>query len=578
MNIDIVRASEADSLLEDDEFRVDWKKLCRECSWATSFQDPDFACTWYRIYRSRFEPVLVLSRGQEGMLEGLIPLAISTVDGRLVVAGDLQAEYQVWICSSRLGDQFIRQTVQRLQSEFPTAVLTLRYLPPGTPTSWLASAEAKRNCRLISHRRPLLELGDASETVKSLNKKSNKSRLNRLEKVGTLEFKRIVDAKELEEHLNDIIHCYDLRQAVVHGVAPFRDDDLKKRFHLAMMRFPGLLHATVLKLGNQFGAAHLGVCGAKEVQLGIIAHNPLLSKHSPGKFHILFLAQMLVGEGYKRLDLTPGGDPYKERFANSFDDVHALTVFFSPKQRMKDLIRTGLGKIARTSLQPVGIEPEDLKSLGSNLKRIFTMDFLGRSVQSARQWIGRRREMRIYSHDATSGQGLSGPVLVRNNALDDLLRHQPAGGFPSSRQFLSTVLYRIESGARIYSCSEDNRLLSFGWLVERQEKFLVSEVGQELVLPPNSACLFDFFASPQAQQRELLTPIVWAMLRDVAGMSGVSRTFIVASADDTPLRQAIEEVGFAYECSMFEEVVFGRSTRWSVLTSSSRTSLSWRTV
>ena len=62
--------------------------------------------------------------------------------------------------------------------------------------------------------------------------------------------------------------------------------------------------------------------------LGILTHSPMLARHSPGKLHLLRLAEHLLGEGTDVLDLTPGRDPWKERFANEHDNV-AEVVFHS---------------------------------------------------------------------------------------------------------------------------------------------------------------------------------------------------------------------------------------------------------
>jgi len=426
------------------------------------------------------------------------------------------------------------------------------------------------------HRRPLLRFEGDNETIKSLNKKSNKSRLNRLEKVGALEFKRISDPKEFEEVVNDIIQYYDFRQAAVHSVAPFGDDDLKKPFHLAMMKVPGLLHATVLKAGNQFCAAHLGVCGNTEVQLGIITHNPLLAKHSPGKFHILFLAQMLIGEGYKQLDLTPGGDPYKDRFANGFDEVHTLTVFFSQRQRTKEAIRAGFTRAVKTGFKTVGIEPEHIKSLGNKIKGIRAAHTPATLLRHASQWIDRRREMRIYSYSPTNVPDFGGLQLIRCNAPEELLRYRPAEGRQSRHQFLSTALHRIENGLRVYTYSEDGHLLCYGWLSEGEEKLFLNEVRQEFRLPPKSVCLFDFWMSPQARGQELYTQFLQTVLQDLAHVPGTVKISVLA--DNIPLRNAIEDVGFAYECSLFEQVRLGWARRWSCLPDSSDTNSSFRTI
>ena len=158
-------------VLDNDGFRREWLRLCERCSWATAFQGPGFGCAWYSSYRSQFDPVLVLSRNEDGQINGILALAVSSEDRRLVVVGAGQAEYQAWVCPSDLGDTFARHAIQSLRQMFPRAGLTFRYLPPGTPIAWLAAPEAKQVCRLEVHRRPLLRFGDGEEIARSLKKK-----------------------------------------------------------------------------------------------------------------------------------------------------------------------------------------------------------------------------------------------------------------------------------------------------------------------------------------------------------------------------------------------------------------------
>ena len=97
MQSEVVSGSEAGELLAQQQFREDWQKLSDECPWATSFQGPDFAVAWYQCYQDRFTPLLLLSRDEDGRLTGLLTLAVGASDGAVVVAGDVQAEYQAWI-------------------------------------------------------------------------------------------------------------------------------------------------------------------------------------------------------------------------------------------------------------------------------------------------------------------------------------------------------------------------------------------------------------------------------------------------------------------------------------------------
>ncbi len=562
MNIKIVRAVEAESLLADPKFKAEWSRLRDECSWATLFQGPEFATVWYQVYRSRYEPVLILSHDIKGTLNGLMPLAVSCDNGGLVVAGGWQAEYQAWLCWPALGQTFAWHALRSLRPLFPNAVLRFQYVPPGTPTDWVRTTDAGRLCTLTSHRRPLMRLAADEDVKKYFKNKTTRNQLNRLKTLGTLQFSRITDCGEFETLLDDIIVHYDFRHAAVHGLAPFRDDPLKKPFHLALMKVPGLLHATALKFGDEFGAAHIGVCENKEVHLGIIAHNACCAQYSPGKFHILFLAQLLRGEGVEQLDLTPGGDAYKDRFANRFDEVSSLTVHFSRTQRIVENVRVGLAATAKRSLRSIRVEPTRIKSFGQRLRRINAIRTPATAFRMIREWVIRNREMRIYSYDAVKVPGCIDSEIIRCNALDDLLCFKPVDAWQSGQQFLSTSLHRIENGMRVYTAADNGCLLHYGWLIERQKNSYMSEVGQEFSFPPNSACLFDFFTCPHSRGRGLYTLSLRTMLQDAARISGTDKIFIAVLADNVPSRHVIEKVGFTYECSLFEQIHLGMARRW----------------
>lgn len=45
MKTEIVRGVEADSLLTQGAFRVEWSRLGGQCPWATAFQTPGFVAT-----------------------------------------------------------------------------------------------------------------------------------------------------------------------------------------------------------------------------------------------------------------------------------------------------------------------------------------------------------------------------------------------------------------------------------------------------------------------------------------------------------------------------------------------------
>ncbi len=220
---------------------------------------------------------------------------------------------------------------------------------------------------LKASRRPLLTLGADDD---SLRKAGNKSRLRQLRKQGDVVFRRVTDPSEFGPLLEQVVRFHDKRQLMSHGSTPFANDPQKQAFHLALMNTKGLLHVTVLEVGGVVVSAHLNLIRKAEVQLCLIAHNPAWERFSPGKLHIRFLGKMLFDEGYERIDLTPGGEEYKERFANDADTVHTLTVFPSLLQRTVGAGMTAVEDCARSLLTRWNIKPTRVVSLTKKARHV----------------------------------------------------------------------------------------------------------------------------------------------------------------------------------------------------------------
>ncbi len=180
-----------------------------------------------------------------------------------------------------------------------------------------------------------------------LNKANNKKRLKGLKKLGDFDFRRLTDPADFSQIVEQFTHFYDLRHLAMYGVEPFADDPLQRPFISELMKDASLLHVTVMRAGGQLASAQVNFRDGKQIRLGLLVYNPLLAKHSPGKFHIHLLAQMLIGEGYESLDLTPGGDPYKARFANSHDTAHLLSFFPAAREKAKAFAAARLEQVAR---------------------------------------------------------------------------------------------------------------------------------------------------------------------------------------------------------------------------------------
>jgi hypothetical protein len=256
-----------------------------------------------------------------------------------------------------------------------------------------------------------------------------------MKKLGPIEFRQITALDELERAFEEMIPYHDARHLAIRGSAPFTDHPELKRFGLALLSAPGLQHASVMRVGGQFASMIIGVPSGRELQLGLVAHNPALAKCSPGKFHIFFLARKLIEQGFERLDLTAGGDAYKDRFANDADDVYTLTIYRSLPDRMLGALRARAKSSAKKFLTRFDLDPNDLRSKLRNWRH-GTIPFSD--------------EVRASDHP-------------NHNRLADLLTYRPRSGEMSRQRFMSHAIRQIEAGEQFHTLVRDGKLQAIAW-------------------------------------------------------------------------------------------------------------------
>ena len=370
MEIGFLSGAQATDRLRQQSFVDAWERLRAACPWATGYQSAAFVLAWYESYADTMEPLLVTAQGAaSGEFDGLLALAREKETGALVNAGGHQAEYDCWIARDAASDSFISAALTRLRERHPGASLRFRYLPPGCPLGWIDGDRALG--RLAERRdipRPLLALESEQAFADKLRKKGNKSRLNRLRDAGggELSCSTITDEAELAVLIDEIARNYDSRQEAMNDVRPFGDDERKKDFHLRLLR-AGVLHAFVLRAGSSMVSAILSVKSGDTLSVGVLSHSVELAEHSPGKFGMLFLAREAASQGYRTIDLTPGG-AWKDRFASTHDSVTELTIRFSAMQARVVALREQALASTKQLLAVAGVTPQDIRRLGNRLK------------------------------------------------------------------------------------------------------------------------------------------------------------------------------------------------------------------
>ncbi|MFD2247990.1 GNAT family N-acetyltransferase [Pontibacter ruber] len=532
---------EALQQLTDVCFQDNWDNLYRACSWGTVFQSRAYVTTWYQFYQKEYLTVLVKAE-HEGELTGLLTLA-QKKDGVFVGAGDTQAEYQVWL-SLYSGESFMQQALLQLHKYFPKARLHLKYIPATTKIGFLNNnAEWRNRCIIRPHRQPLLHIDDALIT-QQLKKKNRREKINRLNRLGELKFERITDFELFQHVFDDLASQYDFRKGAMHNRYFFRTDEQKKDFLFSLYR-QNLLHATVLRLGNEIIASNVGLMGKNWVHLqGLNTHSPLYAKHSPGMLHFLMMGKLLAEERIEVFDLTPGLDSYKDGLATDYATVHELVVekVFSSFKRRATII---LNEYVKKSGSLFGIKASSLrKAKLASLQAINTINGLrGHSIRILANHLRNKinpAQYFLFQNDSFKKCWLykSNKVKLNKNNLSDLLNYEQRGSLQTRWEFLEEAMHRFEVGEHCYSWSEQGQLLGCAWVGaadQAAQRVLLSQLPEGVVLVQGIYC------HPAAYDR--LLSFLAAVVREALEEPNVPA--IVISVKDTALCKALTMINSA---------------------------------
>ncbi len=544
--------SEALRVIASSEFQSQWRALASNCPWGTTLQTPEFACTWYQCYEEVYSPLILVRYAASGEMDGLMALATDRVSGKLTFAGAHQAEYNVWLALP--GEQtFIVEALRRLQ-RLGFSSLTFTYLPPGTPLEWLQAGWMRRST-IRTVPKPLLTVDNPDSVRDSLSKKKNRRRLEKLQADGPLSFLELHTPDELDAYYDELIDFYDFRTGAFYGKCPFREDPRKRAFYRALMAQGQLLHVGVMKVGQQFVAAHIGIRNKNEVMMVLAGHSPFLAAYSPGKLHILQLGLLLHQEGFSSLDLTPGGDAYKGDRADRYDEAYVLSIFLDSKAWTRHRITSRLRSIAKRMAGILHLDKEKLSRWQSAANH--PIRSLRSSLRSIKDRIWSSTEMRFYRAETNVVETLCDAGVRRNNLQHLLCYDPPDRRCRSKQEFLRDAMARIESGVHAYSVIHGDVLVNYAWLTSVISKSFVTEVEHTYEYPPHSVLLQQIYTHPSYRRQGLCWRTLKQIVNDEASAGGVEFIYAAVPAGNRAGRHAIEKAGFKYQDSIIREVRFG---------------------
>ncbi len=543
---DVVCGDAATDWLDSKSNSDSWDSLYQSCRWKTPFLSRGFFKLWAKHYGDKWAPALVLGKDSGGTLCGLMPLA--TRAKFVTGTGAHQAEYQGWISSNRDAERFLIGALDAIRNTFPDHHVRLRYLSATIPVEALLSLCQQNPRALLTQRtRPLLKL-DSEAIEKALRKRNNKSKLNRLTRKGKLAFKKVNRLEELIPRIDQIIAMYDLRQGAVNNVSPFLDDPKKKAFFLDWVNSQSdQLHVTCTDVDSRTISAFIGVNSETETSLAVLAHSPEYARHSPGKLHLYETALDLTKEGKQWLDLTPGDDPWKERFATDHDSVWELNCFTRPADALRVKLAQKWERVIRSLLLKVRISPATLRAVLAPLRRpdIMVLSRLWKSMAPV------RNHSRVFCMDIEEYTCANEPGEARINALADLLCYDPSEGQPARQEFLCQAVDRLEAGEKAYTVTAHGKLVQCVWVNENPEEIFLPEVNQVFRCPKPSAVLHD--ALPTQKNCSLMQPhsTIRQIITDLKYNSGAKLAYILTDIDDPATDRFLENLGFRHYRSFY---------------------------
>lgn len=459
--VSILRGDDVHSYRNDAEFIDTWTALAANTPHVTAFQEPEFVNTWYQDYASKYEPVFVLGTVNKQKLIGLLPLAIEKDSNEITFAGAQHVEYSAWLSESRYAHEFIIAALHAVINEIKFKSWRWSFLPPHADDSWLLSEEMEQmGVYALSESAacPILDLHDEEKLSKILKNKSIKSKINRLKRKGELRIERIDNSERVAQLMNQITDLVNFRHESAHHDAAFEEEPLQKDFYLSRATHTSANHYTALWMGDTLLAFNFGVKDADTVYIGLTAFDPTQSKHSPGVIFLIYLANVLKEENIRYIDFTPGGDEYKERFCNSYNNLQRPTIY-SSKFR-KSIVNIKSKSISLIS-RPIQLL---ISKWNSELEDLVKISDQGPATEE---------KFDIYAINRNDYKNLDERSSERVNIqfFQDLLFYNSKNSKISRQQVLSDATKRFSREETLFTILTGNELLAYTWMSKLNLKY-----------------------------------------------------------------------------------------------------------
>jgi hypothetical protein len=300
----------------------------------------------------------------------------------------------------------------------------------------------------------------------TLNTRRFRMRLNKLKKLGNVEFEQVTSVSQFEVAIEEMAIQFDFRKAAKYNWTEFQCDPLKKPFLIDLFR-EGILRVSLLKLNGQIIASLVDTVGTNNWLHGteICTYSCFHAKYSPGILCFMLLGQQLAVEGYDVYDLTPGSDCYKQRLSNDSDYVHEVRFTPSVKSLLMRQSEMKLRYFAGSLLKRTRLNP---KNVVENMRRLSYQAQSFHRLLPNLYGASLKNDHSVYTVPIPSDPQPT-TTRLKTASLQDLLHYTPQKNDEPKWDFLTNAMEFIENGCIPYTLSQDNQLKFCCWHVHNTD-------------------------------------------------------------------------------------------------------------
>lgn len=517
--------NESLDIIKQESFISTWELLAKESQEFTIIQEHGLVVSWYQAYQEQYDPIIVLAYDDKENIIAILPLAICIEDSGISHAGHQQAEYNGWICKKDIEEEFLIESLILLKKEFSLEKWGWGWMPPHANTDWLQSDKLKQNQIFVNvntYSSPFYDLSDTARVDKIKKSKALKSKINRLKRSGDLRIERITDLTAAKKIFTDLKKIANFRNLAVYDNLPFEgESNPKEQWHLNHLNRSKQVHFTVLWQGDELLACNFGYCSDDTVIIGLFTYNPVQGAHSPGNVFLIQLIEFITNEGYKYLDLSPGGDPYKERFSNLHHTITKPVFSFSKVSKYKTDAFIFLKNKVKEKYSY-----RDIFTLKKKISTLLNMD---------------KNDSELFKKAFTEEDLHHKETTIAHQKFDDLLLYKDNDGYKKQSDIIFSALKNFERTDSLYTIVQNNELIFFTWISISGKKHWDSKVNESVNISGKDILLYDTYFVEGKTEKEDLHRFISQIISNYSDLS--STVYFVKPLSVNS--ETIKEIGFS---------------------------------